>query len=287
MRDFFRTRGFKMLVVAVVVLLCAVGYTASLGGLSSLTSSIVGLFTTPMQQLAGEGADAINPDDGETMQSLREKNEQLMKELAEKNTQLVDYYTVKKENEQLKKYLDLKDQNPDWQFVSATVVGHDPNEQFYGFTINKGSIAGVKAGDPVITENGLVGKVVRVGATYAKVATIFSPQVNAAAIGAESGDSGILTGDKELADQNLVQMTSIDPKAALQTGELVVTSGMGGIFPANIVIGTVERIGTGAQDISLTAVLRPASEIQSVKNVFVITSFLGQGETMDSLEGEG
>ena len=58
---------------------------------------------------------------------------------------------------------------------------------------------------------------------------------------------------------------------------------MGGVFPANIVIGTVQSISTGSLDISLTAVLKPTSEIQTVKDVFVITSFLGQGETMDSL----
>lgn len=290
MKDFFRTRGFKMLVVAVVILLVAVGYTASIGGFSSLTSSIVGLFATPMQDLAGEGGDkvqdAIDQNDPETLQELRDKIDELEKQLAEKNTQLVDYYTVKKENEQLKKYLDLKDLNPDWEFVSASVVGRDPNEEFYGFTINKGSLAGVEPGDPVITESGLVGRVSKVGATYSKVETIFDPDVQVAAISAKTGDTGILTGDKKLADQNLVQLTSLDPKAAVQQGELIVTSGLGGVFPSGIVIGTVQSISTGSIDISLTAVLEPASEIQSVKEVFVITSFLGQGETMDSLNDD-
>lgn len=290
MKEFFHTKGFKMLVVAVVVLLGAIGYTASIGGFSSLTSSIVGLFSTPMQDIAGEGGDkvqdAIDRNDPRTLQELRDRIGELEKQLAEKNTQLVDYYSIKKENEQLKKYLDLKDLNPDWEFVSASVAGRDPNEEFYGFTINKGSLAGVQAGDPVITERGLVGRVTKVGATYAKVATIFNPDVQVAAISAKTGDTGILTGDKKLADQNLVQLTSLDPKAAAQKGELIVTSGMGGVFPANIVIGTVQSIGTGSLDISLTAVLQPASAIQNVKDVFVITSFLGQGETMNSLNGD-
>lgn len=290
MKEFFHTKGFKMLVVAVVVLLGAIDYTASIGGFSSLTSSIVGLFSTPMQDIAGEGGDkvqdAIDRNDPRTLQELRDRIGELEKQLAEKNTQLVDYYSIKKENEQLKKYLDLKDLNPDWEFVSASVAGRDPNEEFYGFTINKGSLAGVQAGDPVITESGLVGRVTKVGATYAKVATIFNPDVQVAAISAKTGDTGILTGDKKLADQNLVQLTSLDPKAAAQKGELIVTSGMGGVFPANIVIGTVQSIGTGSLDISLTAVLQPASAIQNVKDVFVITSFLGQGETMNSLNGD-
>jgi len=163
------------------------------------------------------------------------------------------------------------------------VVGRDPNEEFYGFTINKGSLAGVSAGDPVITESGLVGRVTKVGATYSKVSTIFNPDVQVAAIGANTGDPGILSGGKKLADQNQVELTGLDPKASVQEGELIVTSGMGGVFPANIVIGTVQSISTGSLDISLTAVLKPTSEIQTVKDVFVITSFLGQGETMDSL----
>ncbi len=290
MKDFFRTRGFKMLIVAVIVLLGAIGYTASIGGFSSITSSIIGLFSTPMQDLAGEGGDkvqdVIDQNDPRTLQELRDQIAELEKQVAEKNTQLVDYYSIKKENEQLKKYLDLKDLNPDWEFVSASVVGRDPNEEFYGFTINKGTLAGVQAGDPVITESGLVGRVIKVGATYAKVATIFSPEVRVAAISAQTGDTGILVGDKKMADQNLVQLTALDPKATVQQGELIVTSGMGGVFPANIVIGTVQSVATGTLDISLTAVLDPASEIQSVKDVFVITSFLGQGETMDSLNDD-
>lgn len=287
MKDFFHTKGFKMLVVSVVVLLGAVGYTASIGGFSSLTSSIIGLFSTPMQEIAGDGGDrlqeAIDEKDPRTLQQLRDEIAALERQLAEKNTQLVDYYSVKKENEQLKKYLDIKDLNPDWEFVSASVAGRDPNEEFYGFTINKGSLAGVQAGDPVITESGLVGRVTKVGATYAKVATLFSPDVRVSAISAQTGDTGILTGDKKMADRNLVQLTSLDPKAKLQQGELIVTSGMGGVFPPNVVIGTVQTVGTGALDISLTAVLQPASQIKNVKDVFVITSFLGQGETMDSL----
>ena len=288
MKGFFRSRGFKMLAVAVVILAAAIAYTAGIGGFSSITSSIVGIFTTPMQGLATEGSDKLdellNTDGEETMQSLREENEELLKELAHKNNMLVDYYEIKRENEQLRRYLDLKDQNNDWEFAPATVVGRDPNDVFYGFTINKGTLAGVQAGDPVMTENGLVGRVSKVGATYAKVITLFHPDIGVAGMSARTGDSGVVVGDKKLADEGYVAMNYLDPEATIEQGDLIVTSGMGGVFPANVVIGTVAQLRQGDRDISLTALLEPAEQIKDVKEVFVLTSFVGQGEVMDALD---
>lgn len=286
MREFFHSRSFKMLIAAVLLLLGVVLYTASIGGFSPLTSSIIGGITTPMQDLTTNGANAADElldKESNDPAILRQKIAILEDKLAQKNSELNDYYTIKKENEQLKLYLEIKEQNQDWQFVPAAVIGRDPNELFYGFTINKGSLAGVSLNDPVITSSGLVGKVTKIGATYAKVTTILDPSLNVGAICSKTGAGGIVTGELPLADQNQTKLTFVDPEAQMSAGDLIVTSGLGGIFPRNLVIGEILEVRPETHDISLGAVIEPTVNIQTVQDVFVLTSFLGQGDVIDGV----
>lgn len=288
MKGFFRSKGFKLLATASVILCAAMIYTAALGGggISSATSSLVGIFTTPMQWLAslgGEKLDGLTTNTQE-LNALRSRLDAMQQELDEKNNQLANYNELKRQNEDLKNYIGLHDDNSDWKFVYATVVGRDANELFSGFTINRGSVAGVRAGDPVITNSGLVGRVAKVGTTYAKVETIYHPDVKVSVLSANTEEIGVLTGDKQYADQGLVQMGSLNAKTQIKAGDLIVTSGMGGVFPDKIIVGTVESIVNGTVDVSLTALVRPTVDVSSITSVMVITSFTGQGETMEALD---
>lgn len=289
MKSFFHSRGFRLLAAAVALLCAAMIYTAALGegGLSSATSSVVGLFTTPMQWLASIGGERLSnlTADVRKVQEMEQEIDELRRELDERNRQLSDYYEIKKQNDDLKEYLDIKDVHQDWAFVPATIVGRDTNELFSGFTVNKGAVSGVRAGDPVITESGLVGRVSKVGTTYAKVETIYHPDVQVSVISSRTEEIGVLCGDKIYADQNLVQMQYLNPKTSVQAGDLIVTSGKGGVYPQKIVIGTVQQVIQSRTDISLTALVRPAVDLDSITSVMIITSFTGQGETMESLDG--
>ncbi len=289
MKEFFHSRSFKILLAAMLLLLGVILYTASIGGFAPLTSSIVGGITTPLQDLTAQGTEAADEllntvtDDPAV---LKQQVQLLQEQLAQKNAQLNDYYSIKKENEQLRLYLDIKDEHNDWEFVPASVIGRDPNELFYGFTINKGSLAGVSLNDPVITNQGLVGKVTQVGATYAKVTTILDPSLNVGCFCSKTSDSGILSGELSLADQNQTRLTNLDPEATLSAGDLIVSSGLGGVFPKDLIIGEVLDISRNSHDISLSAIIKPVVDVREVQDVFIITSFLGQGETADEVDGE-
>ena len=290
MRGFFRSRSFKALVAAVVVLCAVIVYSLALNsnGFSAGTSSMVGLFTTPMQwlvSLGGESLESLTANARE-VEALQDQLAEMQKELDRKNQELSDYYTIKKENDDLKNYLGLKEQNTDWEFVNATVVARDTSDLFYGMTINKGSLAGVQPGDPVITSSGLVGRVTKVSTTYAKVESIYHPEVSVSVLDVRTEEIGVLTGDKQYADRGLMQMKYLDTKTLVAEGDLVVTTGMGGVFPANVVIGSVKELTTSDIDISRIAVIRPAADIMETTSVMVITSFTGQGETMDQVTGK-
>ncbi|MBQ9082858.1 MAG: rod shape-determining protein MreC [Clostridia bacterium] len=287
MRRSHRGRSIKAL-AAIAVMLCAAAiYTAWMGqnGHSTGLSSVVGMVTTPLQQLVTWGRERLDglvlgPREAAT---LEKQVAELQQELDRKNQELADYYITKRENEMLRAYLELKQLHDDWQMVDATVVGRDSSDPFGGIILNKGTAAGVQTGDPVITDGGLVGRVVRVSAAYAKVALLTHPEVGVSVQAPRTGETGILTGDKRLGDQKLVQMKHLDTRTHVSEGDLVVTTGLGGVFPAGVVVGTVERLTDSDVDVSKVALVRPAVDPDAVFSVMILTDFMGQGETMDGV----
>lgn len=277
MKDFLSGKSFKALVAVVSVMLVLLIVTA---GNSSVGTYIVNFLTMPMQQITasavGDAGDAMQP------QKSAEELEQEVASLEDENRKLkdmlVDYYDVKEQNEQLKKYYKLKEENPDYDLVPATVIRRDPNENFYGFTLDKGKLDGIEKNSPVVTENGLVGWVCEVDATSCRVKTILSPDTQVGALNSKTSDSGIITGSSKYSDDNLTTMTKLSAQHKMSKGDIIVTSGLGGIFPQKLKIGEVKEILLDEYDSLPIAVIEPYEDIRNVSGVAVITNYLGKGE---------
>lgn len=289
MKKLFKNRAFRLLFVAVLVLSVSSVYTAVLAnnGQSSATSNIAGVITTPMQWIATKVDSWIDSllqrPESDAMQELKDQVSALEEQLKNSNEQLINYHELQKENERLKNALEFKENYPELSVVGASVVATDPSDPFYGFTINKGTYAGISVGDAVVTQDGLVGIVTRVSTVYAKVSTVFDPDVKVSCYGLQSDDYGILKGDKQYADQNRVQLTHLDTNAAVRAGDLIVTSGLGGVYPKGLVVGYVKDVVSNNVDISLTAIVEPGAKITSLTDVIVITDFPGKGEVAEDL----
>ena len=222
---------------------------------------------------------------GEDVESL--ENEELKKQLREANEKLIDYEQKKRENEQFRSFLGLKETNPDYEFEPATVIGRDSTNRFYSFTIDCGSIHGVEAADPVITADGLVGIVWEVGLTYSHVRTILDISVEAGVYDISTRDSGIVTGDISLSSEGLCKLKYLPKDSGIANGNLIVTSGIGGVFPKDLPVGTVKSIEVDASGLSLTAVIIPSADIENVTDVLVIKSFNGQSKGYSDSNPEG
>lgn len=287
MSDFLHSRGFKVLLAVVFLLLGVVLYTASTG--NSLTASLFGFVTTPMQtvttNIAQQAGDYTTKF--KSPEQLKAENDALQKEIDDLRKKLIDYNQLKQENEQLKQVVNVQEQNKDFKFVSSSVIGRDPNEAFYGFTLDRGSLAGIKINDPVYTSSGLVGFVSSVSATYCHVKTILSPDAKVGAIDNTNRDSGVVTGNIEMADQGLCKMEFISSQNTMKAGDIIITSGLGGLYPRNLPIGEVKEVKPEEHDVSLYAVIKPYADVQNVRDVFVITEFQGQGDVLQSIEPAG
>lgn len=272
MKGLFSGKSFKVLISAVSVLLVLVVITA---GNSSVGTYIVNLFAVPMQEAA---AAAGSLETEKTSEELSSELSSLEEENRRLKDMLVDYYDIKEQNEQLKKYYNLKEENPDYELLPATVIRRDPNENFYSFYLDKGSSDGVELQDPVVTENGLVGMVCEVDSSSCKVRTILSPDIQVGALSIRTSESGIVSGSSEYSDEGLSLLTKISAQHTMQEGDIIVTSGLGGIFPDKLKIGEIKEIKLDEYDSQPIAVIEPYEDIRNVTSAAIITDYSEKGE---------
>ena len=278
MRFFFRSRQFKIIAAVFAALIVIAAVTAAVGGRMSPGANIFGTVTAPFRSLASKISGGISSfvevyTEGE---KLNIKNAELETEISELRKKLADYEQAVSENEFYKNYLDIQDANPSFKFTAATLISRDKEDPYKGFIINKGSVNGVSAHDPVITDEGLVGYIGEVGLTTSKVVTVLSAELTAGALDNRTSDSGVLSGSAELASEGLTKFYNLSRSCNIAVGDYVVTSGEG-IFPKGLLIGTVQTIGSDKYNTSIYANVKPFADIDGIRGVMVITEFEGQG----------
>ena len=201
------------------------------------------------------------------------------KENAELRQQIVDYNQIKQENEWYSEILGLHERQPDYTFASGRVIGRDPNDVYGNFTISAGTNADVAVNDPVITTDGsLVGVVQEVGLTYAKVRTVLDTTAKVSAQISRTGDTGY-TSSRSLSmiRDRRITLSALERSSGAAIGDYIVTSGIGGVYPSGLLIGTVTSVVGAADGMTLDAEVELFADVFDLKQVMVITSFDGQG----------
>ena len=271
-------RNLRALVITLVIL-------AVLGILSQAENSPVSSSINAVSKgLFKLTASAAASGDSASPEELAEEVEALRKENAELRKQLADYMDVKDENDKLWKYYNLKKENPSYEIAPANVIRRDVNDDFYSFTLDVGTGVGVHVNAPVITENGLVGWVCQADAATCKVKTILSPDTKASVSDKQSKDSGILSGSVSLCDQNLTSMNKLAENHSIKKGDMIVTSGTGGVYPSGLLIGEVHSIEFNKYDAARDAIIKPYEDVRTITSAAVITDFDVKGKVVTSDE---
>ena len=202
----FTSKNFKILMIAVVILLGVLVYGLNAG--TSVFSNVFGTVSAPLLTAGTnttEGAKEFLNLDGMSKEELKALYNDLSEENQKLREQLVDYYTLKDENASYENILSVKKAMPDLQLAAGSVVGRDPNDVFGDFTINCGSLAGVSVGDAVITETGVVGVVEEVYAASSRVRSILSEKTQIGATDKSCKESGVVTSDIQFANSGKVK----------------------------------------------------------------------------------
>lgn len=280
----FTSKNFKILMIAVVVLLGVLVYGLNAG--TSVFSNVFGTVSAPLLTAGTnttKGAKEFLNLDGMSKEELKALYNDLSEENRKLREQLVDYYTLKDENASYENILSVKKAMPDLQLAAGSVVGRDPNDVFGDFTINCGSLAGVSVGDAVITETGVVGVVEEVYAASSRVRSILSEKTQIGATDKSCKESGVVTSDIQFANSGKVKMLYLTRDTEVQPGSIITTSGAGGVFPGDLLIGRVDSVERSNADSSYYAILTPYVDVTEVTDVFVVTDFDGKGDVTTGL----
>lgn len=280
MSDFFRGRGFKVLVAVFVLLFGMIIGSLLRNGVAGTVDGLVGVFVTPVRAVTSAVGDFFS-DIGSSFENrsdLQKRVEELEKQNAELLGQMADYEEKKRENEQLKELVKLQEGNEDMEFAFAAVIsrGDDPYSDTIG--LDKGSLDGISVGDPVITKDSfLVGHVSKVGATWCTVTTLLDVTSNVGVRMSASREVGVAECTVDLSEKGMFCVSYLPRESGMARGELVLTSGLSGYYPEGLILGRVDSIALSDDGLSSVATVTPSADMDSVRDVFVITEFAGQG----------
>lgn len=278
MRFFFHSRQFKIILAITAVLVAASVAFAVIGGKMAPQADIFGSIAAPFRSALTKASQAVEDFTSAYTEGdrLMVENAELQAEINELRSRLADYEKTASENKFYKDYLEIKDTHSDFSFCAAALISRDKDDPYLGFVINKGSLSGIAEKDPVITDAGLVGYISEVGLTTAKVSTVLSPDVTLGALDNRTGDSGIISGNLELADKGQTKLSNLSRSCNVAVGDYVVTSGEG-VFPEGLLVGTVQSIDSDEYNTSIYAAIAPFVKLDEIRQVMVITEFEGQG----------
>lgn len=199
-----------------------------------------------------------------------EERRQLMLEAAQLRQELHQLAELEQENRQLRRMLGLAEQSRP-RLIAAEVITRDVNAWWQTARLNKGAADGVAADMPVITTQALVGRIARISRTTSDFLFVADPHCRIAARISRTGTFGIVRGQGlSWRGQPSCRMDFIDRHVQILPGDEVVTSGLGGIFPAGLLIGLVENTAMDPSGLYQTADLTPAANARLLELVFII-----------------
>jgi len=283
LKSFFKSTSFKVVIIASlgigIIMLCTF-FSPERNVFAEALSRTVLPFQRSVQSIINVSTDFYYQF--KRKEELKQEIDSLKSEISELRDKVIDYNEIKRENARFAKYYDFKKENNTLKFVPASVVGVDSTGYFQSFTIDKGSDSGISKNDIVITENGAIGCVCTVNAVCSKVKSILSPEVKIGAADINTGESGVISGNTQMARENLTRMTFIPAQNSMKTDDIIATTGMSGMYPKNLKIGKVKSIEYDDHESSHYAVIEPFETLKTVRDVFIITDFQGKGSMVIS-----
>jgi rod shape-determining protein MreC len=204
------------------------------------------------------------------LQAAREENARLRARIDELERELEEQRESLGEYQLLQDIFNRARQDPDLRRLTAFVIGRDPNPAMRSIIIDKGSEDGVRVGMPVESARGFVGRVFRTTNHSAQVVLLTDNGSSVPARLSNSRAVGILHGGGL---GGAVSLDWIDLKYQVEVGEVVLTSGLGGEFPQDIVIGRVIEVERREAELFQRATVQPAVDFESLEIVSIITDF--------------
>jgi len=200
---------------------------------------------------------------------LQQRNAELEAEVSRLQTEIIGLKQQISETRVLEALVDFARVNPENRYVAAQIIGRDPSPFLQYLIINRGSDDGLRRGMPVVTQQGLVGRIAAVTAGAARVQLITDAGSNVNTRLEPSRAPAVLQGDIT----GDLSLDLIPQSAEVNVGDLVLTSGLGGNFPANILVGQVSNVRSRDNDLYQRAAVQSTVDFSQLDIVLIITNF--------------
>lgn len=266
---------FFIIALSITVFITIFTATLSIMGQTGPLKNVFNVISTPFRYVGIKIQDSFEGFSKyfSKIENLDRENKELEGKVAELEKNLADAEALRLENERLRRYLDVKKTFPDFKMTEALIIGSESDNYMTVFTLNKGSVDGVKLGMPIIVEGGLVGSVCEVGYNWCCVRTLTEASASAGAYIPRSGEAGIVDGDISLKDTGECMLTYLSEDSDVIVGDLVYTTGQGSVYPRDLLIGRVISVEINEYLRTKTATVKCAVDFKSLKYVMIITDF--------------
>jgi len=272
MGGFFRSRGFVILlaVIAVLAILIAVTYDRfQVTFIEDAVNSVL----SPIQSFSVKASNSIIDFFERVFSStdLDKENEQLKVQLAQYEIIENELNTLREENERLKGLLNYTEITQNYMYVTARVIGKSQGVWFSEFTVNAGRNDGVMENQAVVNSKGLVGRVSSVSANTCKVTSIIDSTSDVSVMVERTRDYGFARGILNVDEKEKLELYYLPSGYDLVPGDNILTSGIGGIFPKGIAIGTVTEVSRANEDTEdRNAIIQPAVDFLRLEEVMIV-----------------
>lgn len=268
--SFFRNKFFKI-ILALAVLVCILSAAAYIGDnplQRALYTVVSPVYSGAYNAVAPIRKFCTHVKNAEKYEKEIDELKQQINTLKIENKTRSDYIA---ENKRLKELLDLRDEMDGYETVTARVVSYEPNSWYDTIMLSKGTRDGVSEDDIVVTALGIVGRITDVGKNWSKASTIINASNSLGVKLSRTGDVGVVSGDASLAKDKKCKLEYLSNDKSLIKGDILVTSGLGGIYPPDFIVGKVTDIKSDSAGNLEYAVVEPTVDFSSLYEVLIIT----------------
>lgn len=198
--------------------------------------------------------------------SLSKQKKELEKEVADLRRKSLELRELESEYEDLKRKINWVEENPELGTVGAEIVGQSPDNWQRLMIVNKGSASGIKKYMAVVTEEGLVGRIISVGSHSSVVQLLTDSRAKIGARDQRNMETGIVEGRNE----EIIRFVPMNDETVIETGDTIVTSGLGGTCPSGIAVGKVTKVKKRSKGLPKLVEVKPFVRISRLDKVVII-----------------
>ena len=240
----------------------------------NIIESGAGSTLNPLQSIIYKGTNKVKEtlDFFLNFSDVKAENKELIKKNEELEDKLLTYSDLKDENERLRQILNFTEERNNYNYIECDIIGYSGGNFLDGYIVNKGKNADIQKGMIVIASQGLVGQVTNVGENWSIIQSLVNENISVSVMVESTRDAtGYLKGFKDSQNRNLAKVYDLPMESEIKEGDVIMTSGVGMIYPKEIKIGEVISVEEDKVKVMKTAVVKPYVDFNKLEELFIVS----------------